>query len=239
MASFSRQVTDELALRSLNITGLLASLQQRLRQQLKSEPRLESLHHMLMHSELCDKAMYLVLQAVVCILHLENRVGLKSIESIIRSGLSNAVQGSLTWTSSNSLKKRQDEYVNRVTDIMQTRILGTATAPSQWRFPLTEDGKMGALSMDNNRTRATMNQIELLIDVSFRDDDPNKANLIACFPRYRAALVILRKDTDYTDAEILTFQEHIDAWFIKWVQVYGKEGCTNYTHMLSSSHVMR
>ena len=70
---------------------------------------------------------------------------------------------------------------------------------------------MGALSMDNNRTRATINQIELLIDVSFRDDDPNKANLIACFPRYRAALVILRKNTDYTDAEILTFQEHIDA----------------------------
>ena len=239
MASFSRQVTDELALRSLNVTGPLASRQQRLRQQLKSERRLESLHHMLMHSEPRDKAMYLVLQAVVCILHLENRVGLKSIESIIRSGLSNAVQGSLTWTSSNSLKKRQDEYVNRVTDIIQTRILGTATAPSQWRFPLTEDGKMGALSMDNNRTRATINQIELLIDVSFRDDDPNKANLIACFPRYRAALVILRKNTDYTDAEILTFQEHIDAWFIKWVQVYGKEGCTNYTHMLSSSHVMR
>ena len=239
MAAFSRRVTDELASRSLNVTGPLASRQQRLRQQLKTERRLEELQHMLMHSEPRDKAMYLVLQAVVCILHLENRVGLKSIESILRSGLSLALQGTLTWTSSNSLKKRQDEYVKCITDIMQTRILGTPTAPSQWRFPLTEDGKMGALSMDNNRTRATMNQIELLIDVSFPDDNPNKAILMACFPRYRAALVILRKNTDYTNEEIFAFQEHVDAWFCKWVQVYGKEGCTNYTHMLSSSHIMR
>jgi hypothetical protein len=37
---------------------------------------------MLSASEPKDQAMYLVLQAVVCILHLKNRVGLKSIESI-------------------------------------------------------------------------------------------------------------------------------------------------------------
>jgi hypothetical protein len=52
-------------------------------------------------------------------------------------------------------------------------------------------------------------------------------------------LIILRKSTDYTDDEISTFQDHIDAWFRDWVHVYGREGCTNYTHMLSSSHVMR
>jgi hypothetical protein len=47
-----------------------------------------------------------------------------------------------------------------------------------------------------------------------------------------AAVIILRK-------KIATFQDHIDAWFRDWVKVYGKEGCTNYTHMLSSGHVMR
>ena len=83
MASFSRQVTDELALRSLNITGPMASRQQRLRQQLKSERRLQSLHrHMLMHSEPRDKAMYLVLQAVVCILHLENGLVLNLLRAL-------------------------------------------------------------------------------------------------------------------------------------------------------------
>ena len=238
-AIFSSQVNRELASRSMNVTGPLAARQQRLREQLLNENRARELQHMLTHSEARDKAMYLVLQAVVCILHLENRVGLKSIESVLRSGLSKAIQGILTWTTSMGAKKRQDEYVDRITNIMQTRILGTASAPSQWRFPLTDDGKMGSLSMDNNRTRATVNNIEALIEVSFPDSDPNKAKLLRCFPRYRAALVILRKNTDYTDAEISMFQEHIDAWFCDWVHVYGKEGCTNYTHMLSSSHIMR
>jgi hypothetical protein len=52
-------------------------------------------------------------------------------------------------------------------------------------------------------------------------------------------MIILRKSTDYSEEEILTFQDHVDAWFRDWVKVYGREGCTNYTHMLSSSHVMR
>ena len=238
-AIFSSQVNRELASRFLNVTGPLSARQQRLREQLLIENRARELKDMLTHSEARDKAMYLVLQAVVCILHLENRVGLKSIESILRSGLSKALQGILTWTTSMGAKKRQEEYVHHVTNIMQTRILGTVSAPSQWRFPLTEDGKLGSLSMDNNRTRATVNNIEALIEVSFPDSDPNKAKLLRCFPSYRAALVILRKNTDYSDAEISMFQEHIDAWFCDWVHVYGKEGCTNYTHMLSSSHIMQ
>lgn len=106
--------------------------------------------------------MYLVLQAVVCILHLENRVGLKSIESILRSGLSNAIHGKLEWIKSIAIQKRQDEFINRITNIVQTRILGTFAAPSQWRFPLAEDGSMGSLWMDNNRTRLMANDLELL-----------------------------------------------------------------------------
>jgi hypothetical protein len=122
---------------------------------------------------------------------------------------------------------------------MQTQILGTMHAPSQWRFPLTEEGNMGSLSMDNNCTRLVMNSIELLVDASFSDLDDNKNRLLQCFPQYRAGINILRKDTNATEEEIGMFQNHIDIWFRDWVQVHGKEGCTNYTHMLSSSHVMR
>lgn len=105
MASFSRQVTDELARHSLNVTGPLASRQQRVRQQLVRECRVRELRDMLAQSEPANRAMYLVLQGVVCILHLENCVELKSIESILRSGMSNAMQGKLAWTMSSGVKK--------------------------------------------------------------------------------------------------------------------------------------
>ena len=237
-ASFSKKITDELASRSMDISGTLHVRQVRLRERLVKEARAKDLRQMLVQCEPREKAMYLVLQAVVCILHLENQVGLKSIESILRSGTSSAVHGKLEWINASSMQKRQDDYIKCITNIIQTRILGTNDAPSQWRFPIAEDGSVGSLSMDNNRTRSVINQLELLIEVSFPDSDPNKRRLLRCFPRYRDALTILRKSTDYTEDEIRTFQEHIDAWFCDWVSVYGKEGCTNYTHLLSSSHVM-
>jgi hypothetical protein len=95
---------------------------------------------------------------------------------------------------------------------------------------------MGTLSMDNNRTRSVMNSIEAIIEKSFQSQDTNKDLLLRCFPRYRAAIIILPKNTDATEEEIAIFQDHIDSWFRDWVNVYGKEGCTNHTLMLSSSH---
>jgi hypothetical protein len=58
----------------------------------------------------------------------------------------------------------------------------SVTAPSsQWRFPLTEEGNMGALKMDNNCTRSIINEIELIIEGSFPDSDENKQRLLRCF----------------------------------------------------------
>jgi hypothetical protein len=168
-------------------------------------------------------------------------VGLKSIESILRSGLSNAQKGILDWTTGGA-KHRQDQYIQRISNIIGSKILGTVVAPAQWRFPLSDDGiSMGTLSMDNNRTRSIMNSIELLVEESFPEQasDINRLRLLRCFPKYRAAMALLRKSTDLNDDEIMAFQCHIDGWFNDWVKVYGKEGCTNYTHMLSSSHVMK
>ncbi|KAI2503697.1 hypothetical protein MHU86_10757 [Fragilaria crotonensis] len=92
--------------------------------------------------------------------------------------------------------------------------------------------------MDNNCTRLVINAIELLINALFHDTDNKSDLLLQCLPHYRAAHLILRKDTDTTEEEVRAFQDHIDLWFSGWVQAFGKEGCTNYTHMLSSSHVM-
>jgi hypothetical protein len=87
--------------------------------------------------------------------------------------------------------------------------------------------------MDNNRTRSVMNSIETIIVKLFPSQDTNKDLLLRCFPWYRAAIIILRKNTDATEEEIAIFQSLIDSWFRDWVNVYGNEGCTNYIHMLS------
>ena len=120
-------------------------------------------------------------------------MGLKSIESILRSGLSNAQKGMLDWTTGGA-QHRQDQYVERISRIIKCKILGTVVAPAQWRFPLSEDGTMGTLSMDNNRRRSIMNSIELLVEESFPNSpDVNRLRLLRCFPKYRARLDIRKQ----------------------------------------------
>jgi hypothetical protein len=56
---------------------------------------------------------------------------------------------------------------------------------------------------------------------------------------YRDAMVILRKPEEYTVDDIDNFQTKIDDFFTAYVEESGagKEGITNYIHMLGSSHI--
>ena len=106
--------------------------------------------------------------------HLENQIWLKSIVSILCSGISDARRGALDWILARRVNWRQEDYVNRISSIICTHILGTSMAPSQWRFPLTEEGAMGILSNDNNRTWTVMNMIEVIIEACLPTADTNK-----------------------------------------------------------------
>jgi hypothetical protein len=56
---------------------------------------------------------------------------------------------------------------------------------------------------------------------------------------YQDAMAILWKWSEYTEQEIKEFQLKIDDFFVAYVERSGagKEGVTNYIHMLGSAHI--
>ncbi len=52
-------------------------------------------------------------------------------------------------------------------------------------------------------------------------------------------MIILRQPEEYTDKDIKEFQTKIDDFYTTYVETSGtgKEGITNYIHMLGSSHI--
>jgi hypothetical protein len=48
----------------------------------------------------------------------------------------------------------------------------------------------------------------------------------------------LQKKTPFWDEEIDDFQRTTNVWFQMWMDLEGWEGCTNYTHMLGSGHIV-
>ena len=117
--------------------------------------------------------MYLLIQAIPCILHLEMRVGLKILEMIIDKGLSNAEDNTLAWQqslNSNSIGTRKVQLAEAVELVINEFILGTPGAPGQFKIRFEEDKATGnryvlsKISLQNNAVRAIVNDMAHIID---------------------------------------------------------------------------
>jgi len=71
---------------------------------------------------------------VPCILHLENRTGIKSFGTVIQRGLSKAI-GCILDPDINDVGGQFDAFITSINHIINTTILGTVENPSQWGCP--------------------------------------------------------------------------------------------------------
>jgi hypothetical protein len=124
-----------------------------------------------------------------------------------------------------------------IENLLNQQILGDDDRPAQWSIPMIDDGKtVGAKTLDNKCIQLILNSFEMLINASIFDITRRKKYHFS-IPHYRDAITIVRQQQEYTDNDILTYQNHVDTWFQVWNELHGPSGCTNYTHMLSSGHL--
>jgi hypothetical protein len=212
-------------------------MRQRLKAALIHEFRVQSLLDEVKHSEGVGLALFLVMQAVPCILHCENRVAIKILTMLLIEGFSNAQAGNIMRQYGNSKKNRCKHYIDMVQRIMNTQLLGDEFDPVQWECPTQEDGQMvGAITLDNNKARKIVESIGPLVDTSFCDDE-RKEKFLYCVEKYNAAMSIMRSKEEYADEEIICFQSNIDEFFQVWITLFSSAGCTNYIHFLASGHI--
>ena len=89
----------------------------------------------LVHGTVSDKtAMYLAINALPCILHLENRVGLKILTRLLRIGLGRAKAGLIDDLGTNQ-KDRISNFLKCVEKLCNTVIWGTEDFPVRWTCP--------------------------------------------------------------------------------------------------------
>ena len=190
----------------------------------------------LQHCSNLEACLIALLHKVPCILHRENRVGIKLLTMLLLEGFSNAQLGYI-FSQIRSEMDRIKAFAERVQEIFNTYILGDEDGPAQWTLSMTDDGKnVGMICLDNNHIRKVIDQFEILVDVAVRDDARiQKYNY--CIPQYRSGMELLRQCSEYSDDEIKVYQEYMDNWYQVWMQLHGLEGCTNYTHLLSSGHI--
>jgi hypothetical protein len=152
---FSKLLSDELEIRSLDMTGSIEDMRAWFEEALHHESQLRQLLDQVSHCEGVGVALFLVLQAVPCILHCENRVCLKILTMLVIEGYSNA-EARLILSEFNARNKKAsgEEYSTCLQKIINTKILGDEFDPLHWECPMTEDGKsIGSITLDNIRAR--------------------------------------------------------------------------------------
>jgi hypothetical protein len=184
-----------------------------------------------------EGALFLLMQAVPCLLHMENRCGLKLLTMLLIEGLDSAISGDL-YTEERSEQKRIDRFLEDIERVVNESILGDPEHRAHWYLPYDPKVKeIAPITMDNNRVRKLMNQLEVMIELCIADGT-EKEKWQIMMPHYRNAFVTLRTRHDMSNVEIESFQNEFDHFFQIWVGMYGDEGVTNYLHMLASGHIM-
>ena len=239
--SFNNLITEELALRGLPLTGRSKARKARLRRMLETEQSIRKLLNQLEHGKDQDSALFLLLQAIPCILHMENHVALKIFCMLLILGLSNAKAG-IIFTDVTSESERILRFIDEVSSVVNRVILGDDRNPANWRVPIDNENmrnqmkEIGDITMSNVKTRQVMENLKEMIEICIPQQE-QKDDWYYILPQINRAFVISRKKEDFTDADIVEFQKNVDEFFQVWVRMFGKGAITNYIHMLSAGHV--
>ena len=141
---YARSLTNNLVVRKLDVTGVLEERQLRLKKSHIREWQYYQADQVLQNykGSIQSTAMVYLLDTVPCILHMENRMGLKILTMLLKKGLSNAINSDLPWIPDDSNEgERCLEFIRTVNRIMSLQILGTVDLPTHWKVPYDESKK--------------------------------------------------------------------------------------------------
>ncbi|KAL7559763.1 hypothetical protein ACA910_010434 [Epithemia clementina (nom. ined.)] len=146
---YGRILNHDLRLRRLDLGGTLEYRQDRLKTQHKGKYTFMKASKSLEDMSNSQKmtALVMMMDSVPCILHMENRVGLKFLTLILKRGLTKAKgngNGSTLHYIGSEVEnenKRIEIFLQKVQEKMNTKVLGTCDNQTQWLVPYDDKEK--------------------------------------------------------------------------------------------------
>ncbi|KAL7568549.1 hypothetical protein ACA910_002661 [Epithemia clementina (nom. ined.)] len=219
LVEYNNRVSHDLELRGMDSTS--GSLKER-QEQLRLHMILEWVYKQIKSSvdvskEMQAKALFLILNTVLCILHAENRMGINILTMLLVEGLSEYVQRSSLGERSAVL-----EFVQKLEEIINTKILGDEVHDAQWVCPVS-DNKMeiGQINMTNVRTRKIMKRLDLLLPLCVPNKQCHEKWKTCICEDYHDMLELLLSHRNLMPEEIKMFQMKADGFFGQWVALWG------------------
>jgi hypothetical protein len=149
---FRSLLENELRLRNKPIHQQVEANRIELKELLLTEQQFLLLSNVLSETSL-EGAMIKLEKAIPCLLHLENRISDTMITFLFRGGIQ-LVEESHGET---------EALMSSIELIFNERLFGQPGSPSNWKFPMNNDGTMGEIKLSNWRARRVVEHIEPLV----------------------------------------------------------------------------
>jgi hypothetical protein len=224
---FKQLLMQELNLCQIPIQGTVRENRNLLRSALEAQEKYKLILKLLASRDL-EAAFVTIEAAIPCILHGGNRLGEKNFMMLMLA----------VWRICGTKQQKQD-LVDTVEYFVNTAAFGTEQSCSQWKLPLDKEQNLDTVTFSAWRVRKILLLLSDLAERLFRD-----MSNAACLPQwqnmlriYMEVLTIAFQHEDFSDKDIEEFQDVIDIWYSKYVELLGMEGVSNYAHLLGAGHL--
>jgi hypothetical protein len=227
---------DQLLKEMLDLFGVLESVNKKQPKDMKKLARvlltclarMSNLRDVIAYESSVVNAMCKAEHQLPCVLHLHKRVIEKVMTMIYCVSLDEVL------TTNKNARKRQ---IVKIAHIINTIAYGTRTDPGTYRVPYDpKTGLIGEVKFDESRAKDLEEELNAILPLLITQE-PNKTAWSSCTSQISTIIKILSKKLDFTDDEIDDVERRLDDWAVDWIALSGREGMTNYTHLLVSGQV--
>ena len=221
---FSNMLNYNLELLELSTRQNISTRRESLRKHLQTLEKLKVITAIAEdYSDFVQAKMIFIEQAIPCVIHMENIIAEQMLKFLLVDG----------FNGRDSNKAEQEALINRITDTVKGKNLGTKQRKSNWQVNLTQNRDISNQPMTNNHTRKIINLFDYLIPLCVSDDN-RKEQWVHSIKLWQELIEMDQQKDDFTDAEIEDFDIKRDEFFSAWIKFHKESGVGNHIHMIGA-----
>lgn len=173
---------------------------------------------------------------IPCLLHCKKRV----IDKVVRMFLLKAQEKSTKVSKAAALRR-----VREMELIINDNAMGSPGNPGRYSIPVDErEGTILDITMDGKTSQKLLSKfdntlIELLMDEEDSGcDDVDRESWVQVFGHLQNMFDTMSHHEDFSDEQLDALQECFDTFTELWITLCGRDGISNYIHLIITGHLM-
>jgi hypothetical protein len=169
-------------------------------------------------------------QVIPCILHHNNRTTEKILQLLLKIAL-----------RQNS--DRMKEVIKEIEDVVNRHVIGRSEIHEKddggWHVPMSEDRKsLGDVNLSNSTARLFVKKFEAVVEVCLCHETSEfmKSEWIKIVCEFRQVAQWLDSREQFNFDKVAAFQLDVDNFCQSYFNMVGRDGMTNYFHLLYAGH---